>query len=194
MYKPACEDITQDEINLLPLKQFDGHIVLIDTIDKLRHNIGIINNCKLLGFDTETKPSFVKGQSNNVCLIQLANRERSFLIRLNRMGLQPEIVHLLQNPHIIKVGVALKDDLQALRKLGHFKPAGFIDLQSYVEKFGVGEKSLKKLTARVLGFRISKSQQTSNWEAEHFSEAQLSYAATDAWTCYEIYQRLLAIG
>jgi len=89
------------------------------------------------------------------------------------------------------VGVALRDDIATLKRLNSFEPAGFVDLQLFVKSFGIEDNGLKKLAANILGFQISKRQQTSNWEAEQLSEAQIEYAATDAWVCHQIFMALI---
>jgi len=182
--------ITREDILKLPLKQFNGQIVLVDTPASLKKSIKMIMNSKLLGFDTETKPSFKKGHSNKVSLLQLADENTCFIFRLNKIGLSDEIIHLLSDESLIKVGLSLRDDYRELFKLRQFQPEGFVELQKYVEDFDIQDKSLKKLAALILGIRISKSQQTSNWEALHLSGPQLIYAATDAWICYKIYLQL----
>jgi len=183
-------NITPDTISQLPRRQFEGEIVLADTLSSMREVLKMMEGRKLLGFDTETKPAFKKGHSHKAALLQLADDDTCFIFRLNKIGLPDELISLLSNKSILKVGLAVKDDYSALSKLKFLNPAGFIDLQKYVEDFGIVDKSLKKLAAIILGIRISKSQQTSNWESQKLSEPQLIYASTDAWTCLKIYKRL----
>ncbi len=145
----------------------------------------------VIGFDTETKPSFKKGRVNKIALIQLSNREEAWLFRINKIGFPGELKELLEDEKVLKIGAGLNDDMQRIRKLdGRINPGGFLDLQKYVEAFNIESKSLKKMVAIVLGFKISKSQQMSNWEAEELSEMQQVYAATDAWACLEVYIKL----
>jgi ribonuclease D len=185
-----ASNITPEVIEKLPLVQFKGKIFLIDTLAGANKALSYMHDIRLLGFDTESKPSFKKGQYNKISLLQLATNDTSFIFRLNKIGLSNELVRLLSDKKIIKVGLSVKDDLRELHKLRYFQPEGFIDLQNYVEKFGIKDKSLKKLAALVTGNRISKSQQRSNWENVKLTDAQLSYAATDAWICYEMYLKL----
>ena len=187
------QKITKEEINVLPRKSFDGEIVYIDSLDAFHEFFPEINGTKLLGFDTETKPAFKKGQNNEVALLQLSTDCKAFLFRLNIIGMPSALTEILSNEDIIKAGVALRDDIAGLRKLRDFEPAGFIDLQDYVKEFSIEDNGLKKLVANILGFQISKRQQTSNWEHEILTEAQIEYAATDAWVCNLIYQRLKEI-
>ncbi len=184
--------ITHEEVNSLPLKAFEGKIVLIEDPAKLEKAVQEISKHRLVGFDTETRPSFKKGQHYKVSLLQLALDKKVFLIRLNHTGLTDELIALLENENVIKTGVGLRDDLVALQKLRKFHPKGFEDLAVISKKSGLLVESVKKLTALLLGFRISKSAQTSNWEATSLSEKQLEYAATDAWVCLEIHKKLVA--
>jgi len=184
------ESITKEELIGLPLKHFEGKIFVIDSYEKVRPAVEILSTQRVIGFDTETRPSFQKGIIHKLSLLQLATNEQAFLFRINKIGLPPEIRNILTNPEIIKPGVAIRDDIKGLQKIHKFKPDGFIELQSYARELGIQDFSLKKLTAIVCGFRISKSQQVTNWEAETLTEAQIVYAATDAWTALEIYKQL----
>ena len=185
-------NITAEEINQLPLKAFEGKINLISDRSQVAKAFEEINRHDFVGFDTETRPVFVKGHQHKVALMQISLTHKVVLIRLNHTGVTNEIVHFLQNEKILKVGLALRDDVKALLKLRRFKPAGIFELTELTRKAGIEAEGLKKLAALVLKFRISKSAQTSNWEAEELNEKQLSYAATDAWVCHEIYRLLSA--
>jgi ribonuclease D len=182
--------VTKEEIALLPRTKFCGEIRNIDTLDAFYEFFPLLNNELLLGFDTETKPAFKKGVINEVSLLQLSTSDQAFLFRLNYIGLPKPLLQLLSDPEIIKAGVAVRDDLSVLNRLSKFNPAGFIDLQKMVKDYGIEDNGLKKLAANILGFNISKRQQTSNWEQEQLSIGQIEYAATDAWICYEIYKIL----
>jgi ribonuclease D len=184
--------ITKEEINDLPLEAFEGEIVIIDSNEGLEEAVDYLKQFTVLGFDTETKPSFTKGNVNPVALLQLSSSEKSFLFRLNRIGLPSPIIDLLRNPEIIKVGAAIKDDIRGLQDITDFDGNSFLELQQYVSSFGIENFSLKKLAAIVLQIRISKRQQVSNWEAAELSVGQLRYAATDAWVSLEIYEALKA--
>lgn len=186
------KSITKDEINDLPLEAFEGEIVIIDSDEGLEEAVDYLKQFPVLGFDTETKPSFTKGSGNPVALLQLSSSEKSFLFRLNRIGLPFPIIDLLSDPGIIKVGAAIKDDIHGLQSIIDFDGNSFLELQQYVLSFGIENFSLKKLAAIVLQIRISKRQQVSNWEATELSVGQLRYAATDAWVSLEIYEALKA--
>ena len=184
------ESVTDDELRKLPLLQFEGRISLVDSMPKLKQAIDEIGRPSLLGFDTETRPSFKKGRRYKVSLLQLADSNRAWIFRLNMTGLPLELADILADKNIVKTGVAIHDDIKALRLLTQFEPDGFIDLQNVVAAHGIKQLGLKKLSAIVLGYSISKSQQVSNWEAPALTEAQELYAATDAWVCRRIYQEL----
>lgn len=186
--------ISNEEINELPLKAFEGEVEVIASPEQVERAFAEINKHSLVGFDTETKPVFVRGHQNKVSLLQIGLPKKVFLIRLNKTGMEPAIIHFLENESVGKAGVALRDDIKALQRLKNYKPAGFIELADMSKQAGLEVESVKKLTALLLGFRISKSAQTSNWEADTFNEKQISYAATDAWVCLQIYHKLLALS
>lgn len=182
--------ISHEEINSLPLKSFQGKIVLITETKDLHKAFKEIHDHPVVGFDTETKPAFVKGQVHKVALLQLAIPHKVFLMRLNFTGLGDEIIEFLENENIIKAGVGIRDDIKILHKLNRFHAGGFSELSTLAREAGLEVESVKKLTALLLGFRISKGAQTSNWEAANLNEKQIMYAATDAWVCLEIYKKL----
>jgi len=183
-------NITTEELNSLPLKAFEGKVSLITELSKLPAIVREIEKHKIVGFDTETRPSFKRGQVFKVALLQLALPHKVFLFRMHQTGLPQEIVSIFQNSEIIKAGVAIRDDIKALQKVSRFHPASFIELSAMAKASGLQVESVKKLAGLLLGFRISKSAQTSNWEAANLTEKQLEYAATDAWVCLEIYKHL----
>lgn len=184
------ESITKEELIDLPLRWFDGEIIVVDSYEKLNHAIQTLSNQTIIGFDTETKPAFKKGVFNKVALLQLSTKRHAFLFRLNLIGLPDEICRILANPEIIKPGVAIHDDIKGLNQLKKFKPGGFVELQDNAKELGILNFSLKKLAAITCGFRISKGQQLSNWEADVLTEAQQIYAATDAWAALEIFENI----
>ena len=182
--------ITKEEVNALPLDAFKGNIHIIDNRKQLKTIIPKLKKHKILGFDTETRPVFQKNVFRKVALLQLATDKEAYLFRLNKIGLSGELAALLSDPNIIKTGVALHDDLKELRMRREFEPYGFVELQTYVSKFGIEDAGLRKLAANILGFRISKAEQLSNWERTILNTKQKIYAATDAWVGYLIYSRL----
>jgi ribonuclease D len=191
--EPAIKTtISTEELNQLPLKAFDGKVHVLTEAEKLSKIYKEIEKHPVVGFDTETRPSFKRGQNFKVALIQLALPNQVYLIRTHHTGLPEELSSIFENPNIVKAGVAIHDDIKALQKFRKFEPASFVDLSTVARKAGYQVESVKKLTALFLGFRISKSAQTSNWEAPTLTEKQLEYAATDAWVCLQIYKHLVA--
>jgi len=184
------ENISPEELKDFDLSWFRGQIVVVDNHRIFREVMPELRKEKVLGFDTETKPSFRRGHKNKVSLIQLSSGNLACLFRINRIGLPDDLTDLLADPGVIKAGVAIHDDIRFLKSVRRFTPDGFIDLQKFVKDFGITSSGLKKLSAIVLGFRISKQQQVTDWEAPELSEAQQLYAATDAWVCHEIYRKL----
>jgi len=184
------ENISAEELKDLDLSWFKGEIVVVDNHNTFREVMPKLMEEKILGFDTETRPSFRKGRKNKVSLIQLASDNLAYLFRINRIGVPDDLAGLLADPRVIKVGVAIHDDIRILKGIRKFNPDGFVDLQMFVKDFGINSSGLKKLSAIILGFRISKQQQVTNWDADELSEAQQIYAATDAWVCREIYRKL----
>ncbi|MDR2584801.1 MAG: 3'-5' exonuclease domain-containing protein 2 [Prevotellaceae bacterium] len=190
MFNPT---ISIESVNDLPIAEFNGEIVAVSTPKEAKKALKELSHEWLLGFDTETRPSFtpLQGNLHKTALLQLATGEKAFLFRLALCGgVSFGLKRLLSNPKVIKVGAAVKDDIKGLQFYRHFHPAGFVDLQSITGSFGINEKSLKKLTAIVLGLRLSKGQQLSNWESFELTPAQRQYAALDAWACREIYVQL----
>ncbi len=183
-------NITAEEINDLPLKSFDGKVVMVHDVEGATKAFNEIAKHSAVGFDTETRPSFHKGQFYNVALLQIALEDTVYLIRLNDTGITKEMIRFFEDDKILKAGVGVRDDIRVLQKLTRFNAEGFIELTSLSKEAGLQVESVKKLTALLLGFRISKSAQTSNWEAISLNDKQISYAATDAWVCLEIYKKL----
>lgn len=188
------DTISNQEINELELNRYEGEIVMVDKAEDLSKVFKHLKKEKVVGFDTETKPAFKKGQVHEVSLIQIATEEVAYVIRINHTGITNHIHDFLSSKDILKVGVALRDDLKDLQRLRAFKPEGFVELNQLVKPIGIESNGLRKLTAIILGFRISKSAQTSNWESEILTEKQVNYAATDAWVCIKMYNSLVYRG
>ena len=184
------ENISVEELSGCELSWFKGEIVLVEEIGTFYEVFPRLLGEELLGFDTETKPTFKKGKKNTVSLIQLSTGTLACLFRINKLGFPDELISLLSDPGVIKAGVAVHDDIRFLKGVKKFVPYGFVDLQTFVKDFGIQSSGLKKLAAIILGFRISKRQQVTDWEAAQLTEAQQIYAATDAWVCHQIYKKL----
>lgn len=188
----------KQNLNNLPRALFDGRIYIIQSEAEAARAVDYLLHQPILGFDTETRPSFKKGQLHTVALLQVASHDACFLFRLNLMqGLPRPIIDLLQDTHVTKVGLSLHDDFLSLRHRGTFRPGTFIELQTEVKQLGIEDMSLQKIYANLFARKIAKNQQLSNWEADVLTEAQQRYAATDAWACICIHEeitRLLTTG
>lgn len=185
--------ITEEEINEMPVLTFTGNIHQIRSDVDVQRAYDFLKNFKELGFDTESKPSFKKGQKNHVSIIQLSTRDDAFVFQLKYIHEIDKILKILSDPEILKIGVAISNDMHELRRVQSFQDKNFVDLQKYVKNFNIESLSLKKIAAIVLEGKISKRQQRSNWSLDNLSEAQLKYAATDAWACLLIYEKLKEI-
>ncbi|MBO8456592.1 MAG: 3'-5' exonuclease domain-containing protein 2 [Bacteroidetes bacterium] len=185
--------IAAEDIERLEQVSFPGTIHVIDTVGAEFNNaVRYLKSQRVIGFDTETRPCFSASQPRyGVALLQLSGRDHAYLFRINSMGMHRRLCSLLSSVKVIKVGAAVTDDIRGLQKYQEFTPRGFVDLQRIVGDYGIRDRSVKKMTAIILGFRISKAQQLSNWEAETLSDSQIRYAATDAWVCREMYIRLM---
>lgn len=187
-------NISKEEVNQLPLEGFGGQIITVETHKDLTKALDELSKVSFIGFDTETKPAFRKGVYHQVALLQLAVAEKVFLVRLNKLGFPELLQELFCNHQLLKVGVSIRDDLAELRKLTDFQPRGIVELNELAKSLGVVREGARNLSATFLGFRISKSQQTSNWEKHQLTTKQQRYAATDAWVCQQIYEKLLHQG
>lgn len=188
---PFTDKISNELTAQLPVIEFPGEIRVIEHERQIAAACKYLAQQPVLGFDTETRPSFRPGVSFRVSLLQLSSPERCYLFRLNRFALIKPITDLLGDPALKKIGADVAGDLRSLRQLRKFRDGGFVDLQTIAPRWGIEEKSLRKLSAIVLGQRVSKAQRLSNWEATSLTDKQQLYAATDAWVCTRIYERLM---
>lgn len=183
-------EIDKTRIASLPQVLFKGRIVVVETLESARKAVEYLSKEELLGIDTETRPSFRKGTMYKVALLQVSTHDICFLFRLNKIGLPEVLKTMLGNDQQLKVGLSLNDDIHALCGRSSFHKGKYLDLQKYVTRFGIVDKSLQKLYANIFSQRISKGQRLTNWEASALTPAQQRYAATDAWACIKIYERL----
>jgi ribonuclease D len=189
--------LTKDAVNALPLGQFDGNIILVDTEEAAHTAVERLLLCPLLGFDTETRPSFRRGQHYDPAIVQLATDEEVFIFQLAKCGKLSPLVPLLESEKSLKTCVAVQEDVRRLKEFQKFNPNGFKELTRITDALGIEDHSLRKLCAILLGMRISKREQTSDWSRDHLTDSQLRYAATDAWVSRQIHEvasRLLSQG
>lgn len=188
--RPYISKIDNEQTAQLPAIEFRGEIRIIDREEQIEEACRDLAAHRLIGFDTETRPSFKAGVMYRVSLLQLSTEERCYLFRLNRIALSKPILALLESNEVKKVGADVAGDLRSLHQLRHFRERGFIDLQAMVGDWGIEERSLRKMSAIVLGRRVSKAQRLSNWESSTLTDKQQLYAATDAWVCLRILDQL----
>lgn len=189
-HRPFEAKIDNEQTSKLAAIEFRGEIRIIDREEQVEEACRYLASQPVIGFDTETRPSFKAGISYRVSLLQLSSEKRCYLFRLNKIALSKPILRLLESPKLKKIGADVAGDLRSLRQLRHFRDGGFVDLQSIASEWGIEEKSLRKLSALVLGLRVSKAQRLSNWESATLTDKQQLYASTDAWACIKIYEKL----
>lgn len=187
MFRPTIEKV---ELAALQPAQFEGTIHVIQGDVDAKKAVAALLKERVLGFDTETKPSFAKGKTNAVCLVQISTENTCFLFRLKENNCLSILKPLFEDENVLKIGLSLKDDFHAIHKQMEFEPAGFIDLQTYVKPFGIEDNSLSKIYAIIFNMRISKAQRLTNWEADFLTDKQKNYAALDAWAALRIYEEL----
>ncbi|QBG46403.1 3'-5' exonuclease domain-containing protein 2 [Verrucomicrobia bacterium S94] len=185
---PDKKHMTKAAINELPMRSYDGPIHLLNTETEADEAAGKLLNETLLGFDTETRPAFRKGESYDPSLLQLATENEVYLFQIQQCGLTPNLIRVLSSPNIVKAGVAIERDVSELQALQPFSPAGFVELATPAKQAGIKNLGLRGLTAILFNFRISKKEQVSNWARNELTESQQTYAATDAWLGRKIYQ------
>lgn len=177
----------------LPRVLFEGKIVVVVSETEAEKAVDYLLSQPIIGLDTETRPSFKKGHTYTVSLLQVASHDICFLLRLNYLKFSPSIKRLLEDTKVPKIGLSLHDDVMMLHKIGEFEPGHFIDLQDRVKDVGVEDMSLQKIYANFFGMRISKRERLTNWEADILTEKQKRYAATDAWSCILLYEELIRL-
>ena len=183
-------NIAKADIAQMPSELFGGRIIVVHSVGDVEKAVNYLRGYPILGIDTETRPSFAKGKTYGVALLQISTEDTCFLFRLNYIGMPQALVDLLQNNSQLKVGLSLRDDIQNLQRKHKFEPRGFLDLQTYVKEMGIEAQSLQKIYALLFGKKISKSQRLTNWEADVLTDRQKGYAATDAWACVRMYNYL----
>ena len=194
MNSKFVEHITREDLISLPLLAFEGKIHTLNTEEECNKAVKELRKFDVIGFDTEKKPTFNKGDYNHTGMIQFSTMKNAYLFRLNNIGYPSSLFDFMADPSILKLGISIDDDLKDLNRARKFKPKNFTDLNDVVRELGVKHKGVKKLAAVFLESRISKNQQVSNWENEILTPTQLKYAATDAWICLAIYEKISRQG
>lgn len=191
--KTIYDKYDKTQIGGLPRVLFQGRIIVVLTEAEADKAVDYLLTCKVLGFDTETRPVFKRGVSHKVALLQVSTEDTCFLFRLNRIGWCSSLTRLMETENVVKIGLSWHDDIMSLHKRGEFDAKGFFELQDHMVELGILDKSLAKLYANIFGERISKREQLSNWEADVLNEKQKDYAATDAWACVQLYKEYLRL-
>jgi len=190
MKKKIYSRFDKRKISTLPKVSFPGRIITIATEEEAEKAVEYLLSCDILGVDTETRPSFKKGQQFKVSLLQVSSKDTCFLFRLNLIGITPAIKKFLEDTTIPKIGLSWHDDILGLSKRESFVPGWFIDIQDMVNRIGIKDLSLQKIYANIFGMKISKTQRLTNWAADILKDSQKMYAATDAWTCINLYEEI----
>ena len=193
MMKTIYNKFDKAKIAALPRVLFKGRIVVVLTERDADKAVRYLLSQPILGVDTETRPSFKKGETHQVALLQVSSYDVCFLFRLNQLGMSPSVKRLLEDKQVPKIGLSLRDDLLSLHKLADFNAGYFIDLQDHMREIGVEDLSLQKLYANFFAQKISKREQLTNWEADILQDKQKLYAATDAWSCIMLYEELMRL-
>jgi ribonuclease D len=184
--------ISKTEINDLPLIAWEGDIQILETVEAMEAAVAELADESHLGFDTETRPTFIKGDYYPPALIQLATERFVYLFRISKTETLAPLLPLLESPDILKTGVAIKDDVKELRAMEDFTPDGFVEIADITVKLGYENRGLRALAGLLLEGRISKAAQVSNWARPELDQKQIRYAATDAWISREIYCKAVA--
>ena len=186
--------ISREEMANLPIRRYEGGVCLVTTPQDRARALADLRHESAVGFDTETRPSFRKGESHPTCLVQAATAGAVYLFQLRRPDVLPILAELLAQPHTVKAGVGLAHDLRSLKLVFPFMEKNVLDLGVVARRCGLGQTGLRNLAGIFLGFRIPKGTRTSNWAAAQLSAQQIIYAATDAWVCRELFVRFQKLG
>jgi len=186
--------ISKEDLAQLPIRRYEGKVSLVETSRELEQARVDIRQERVVGLDTETRPSFKKGEVHLPCLVQAATAQAVYLFQLSRLDVFPALVELLAKPQVIKTGVGLAYDLRQLKLVFPFTVENIVDLGVVARRRNLGQTGVRNLAGMLLGFRIPKGNRTSNWAAPRLSPAQINYAATDAWACRELYLKFETLG
>lgn len=190
----APHEISREAVNQLPIQRYTGEVRLLASSDDLARFLADLAGETVVGFDTETRPSFHKGESYPPALAQVATSRCVYLLPLLHLDCAEALCAVLHDAGIVKAGVALAGDLAALRERHPCEARGIVDLGRVAKQQGHAQSGLRNLAASFLGWRIAKAARTSNWAAAQLNPVQVTYAATDAWISRELYLRFQALG
>ena len=191
MLRPS---ISREELSSLPLRRYEGRIVLVETAERLDEARSDINRGGVTGLDTETRPAFRKGESHLPCLVQVATAQAVYLFPLRRNDSFPVLAGLLESASVVKAGIGLAFDLRQLKLVFPFTECNVVDLGAVARRARLEQAGVRNLAGIVLGYRIPKGNRTSNWAVQRLTSAQIAYAATDAWVCRELYLEFENLG
>ena len=183
--------IDKETLQQMPVAAFEGEVIVVDKPEMVEEAVAYLRSQKIIGVDTEARPSFQRGVHYPTALVQIASHERCYLFRLTHIGMPESLAALFADPEIQKVGLAFKDDINGLRRRRNFTAANCVDVQKIVPQYGILDLGLQKIFAICFGKKISKTQQLTNWENSHLTPEQARYASTDAWATLLIYEDLL---
>ena len=184
--------IDKQAVNQMPVVDFPGRIHIINDATQIERAVATLRQWDAVGFDTETRPCFKRGERHHIALLQLSTHSDAYLFRLNKTGVTPTLRHYLEDKRCTKVGLSITDDFHQIAGICNCQPEGFIELQQMVKRYQIADMSLQKIYAILFQQKISKKQQLTNWEATQLTESQQRYAAIDAWACLRIYEYLLS--
>jgi ribonuclease D len=190
----TATSISREDMASLPIRRFDGEIRIVATPQDLEAALADLRSETVVGFDTETRPAFRKGESHLPCLVQAATARAVYIFQLARVEAFPVLAGVLEEPGVVKAGIALAHDLRSLQQVFPFEPTNVVELGRIARRAGLEQTGLRNLAGMFLGFRIPKGNSTSNWAARQLSPAQITYAATDAWACRELFLRFRSVG
>jgi ribonuclease D len=186
--------ISRDEVNALPVRRYEGEVKVVADSASAASALHLILEETVVGFDTETRPSFRPGESYPPSLAQVATAHAVYLFQVRHREVAQALAEVLANEHVAKAGVGLADDLRSLKKLVQFAEKSIVDLGTVALRNGLRQTGVRNLAALFLGFRIPKGTKTSNWARPRLTSQQITYAATDAWACRELYVRFGTLG
>jgi ribonuclease D len=186
--------ISREAMSELPVCRYEGRVCVVATRSELTDALADIQQERVVGFDTETRPAFKKGERYDPSLVQVATAAAVYLFQLRRVDVIPGLAQVMANARIVKAGVAVARDVQDLKQVFAFAERSVFDLGVVARRRGLEQTGVRNLAGILLGCRVPKGSRTSNWASSALTPAQISYAATDAWICRELYLRMQGLA